>query len=99
MRPFKKRGEKAGRQGRRKKGGMKGRKGRKEGKKLGRQSAWPQHRSQMGSGGVGGSDAPRVTVVGSLGTAGRKSTERTGIAGARNWMHGKNGGLGLGGCV
>lgn len=41
----------------------------------------------------------RVTVVGSLGTEGRKSIERTGIAGARNWMYERNGGLGLSGFV
>lgn len=56
MRPFKKRGEKAGRQARKKKGRGDEGKERKKGKKLGRQSAWPQHRSQMGRGGVGGSD-------------------------------------------
>lgn len=36
-------------------------KGRKEEKKAGRQSAWPQHRSQMGRGDAGGSESiPRA---------------------------------------
>lgn len=84
---------------------MKGRKGRKERNQAG---SLPGH--SIGVKWVEGmlvavtpdhvaKNALRVTVVGSLGTDGRKSIERSGMAGAGNWMYERNGGLGLSGFV